>query len=409
MCGLPRRTREEGESGEVVLRRCFGEYLLLDLAKHLCSNYPARRSTLAISRFPSHDGCHKVLRISLAAHVAGWSQSLNLRIQNSRESHMSHKSKQPKEIYRPVSAISSDLGLLEADVREMLSGYEVEFRYDRMKRPCVAARFLHVLAQNTQFDLMKQRSLKSDALERSKESEWNGLFREERQRLIERYLEKVAVLERIHLGCLARVNSNASESSLTASYLLFSKAISCLKIGCLTIENGYWYGGSIIREIDETLDLAHYFVLTKDSTEGQSNRTRWFRENHAPKHSLCRKAIADQMDSLLGGAEADHHSLLNELYQVKSKWTHPSYSSIREVTGFEVDISIKIKTTTCGPCLLEYKLLELADFFRSSIWSTFQTFFMCMQELPLTSEERASLVEADVAFKHWPRSNLLTH
>ena len=95
-------------------------------------------------------------------------------------------------------------------------------------------------------------------------------------------------------------------------------------------------------------------------------------------------------------------------YQAKSKWTHPTYSSIREITEFEADGDPKIIALTYGQCNFEFKLLELTDFFRSSVWTTFQIFHSCMFEaLPLTREESDSCAAFDRVFQNWPQSNLI--
>ena len=115
------------------------------------------------------------------------------------------------------------------------------------------------------------------------------------------------------------------------------------------------------------------------------------------------------MTEMLGAADADHQSLMNELYQNKSKWTHPTYSSIREVTEFCVlDGVSKIKGLSYGQCDFEYKLLELVDFYRSSIWTTFQIFHACFIALPLSERESEQLFHFDKIFMKWPRSHFVS-
>ena len=315
----------------------------------------------------------------------------------------------PAKVFRPLEKIAHDLGLLESDVEKMLGSDAVEVRYDYLRRPCISEEYIGKLSRSPLYSAAKSRSLESDRLHKGKETtERRQLLKNERKSLISKYQSYVQSLEDLHSGCLARVNLHDNESAVTAAYLLFSKAISCLRLGCLSLEHGHWYAGSILREIDETVDLAQYFLLSKHTADGASNLRRWFRENRAPKHSLCRKVIADYFVDALGTEATGHHALMNDLYQDKSKWTHPTYSSIREITEFEADEDPKIIALTYGECNFEYKLLELTDFFRSSVWTTFQIFCSCMFEaLPLTREESDSCAAFDRVFSNWPKSNLI--
>jgi hypothetical protein len=85
---------------------------------------------------------------------------------------------------------------------------------------------------------------------------------------------------------------------------------------------------------------------------------------------------------------------MNELYQLKSKWTHPTYSSIREVTQFDTNSGIEIVNIEYGGITFERKLIDLTHFFRSSIWSSFQVFQLCFfTNLPLTDNENNVIKE----------------
>jgi len=189
-----------------------------------------------------------------------------------------------------------------------------------------------------------------------------------------------------------------------AAYLLFSRVISTLKMGCLCLRNGYWNSGSLLREIDECLDVAKFFVITKGTSKGEKTLRQWFRQNRAPKHEDCRKEIATRRASIIKKIDAEkHRELLNELYQKKSKFTHPTYATIREVAKYKTNQGIvSVEEIDYGPCSYERKLHELTHFFRSSIWSSFQTFIECFaQELPLLEEDIKYLLNYDKKFQKW--------
>ena len=93
---------------------------------------------------------------------------------------------------------------------------------------------------------------------------------------------------------------------------------------------------------------------------------------------------------------------MNELYQKKSKWVHPTFGVIREATEFDVDDSINIKSISYGITNHEIKLYELTDFYKSSICSSIQSFMFCFSNsLPLRENARKRLIEIDKLFKAW--------
>jgi hypothetical protein len=172
-------------------------------------------------------------------------------------------------------------------------------------------------------------------------------------------------------------------------------------MGSLCLRNGYWNSGSLLREIDECLDVAQFFVITKGTLKGRNALRRWFRQNTAPANAVCRKEIAAWLaGNIKDTDEEQHHELLRELYNKKSKFTHPTYAYIREVAKYIVDDAASVDEVDYGPCKYERKLYELTHFFRSSIWSGFQTFLACfIQELPLLEEDIEYLRNYDKKFQ----------
>lgn len=314
------------------------------------------------------------------------------------------KTKNQKEKYMAISDIAFNLGLLDSDVRAWLSKEQPNVKRDHRQRPCVSSRYLELLSRKDDYEISKRKSLESDKILRKEEvGDKKAHFIAERTRLLKIYSGYISDLENLHRSCLDRVNAHHHESCITAAYLLIAKVISCLKLGCLSLEHGYWYGGSVIREIDEALDLANYFVISNETDEGQNNLHQWFRHNRAPQHFVCRQAIAKYMSELLSEIDKQNHQdLMNELYQIKSKWTHPTYSSIREVTQFDTDTGINISKIEYGGITFESKLFELTHFFRSSIWSSFQVFQLCFSTgLPLTKDEDVLIKQYDKVFQEW--------
>jgi hypothetical protein len=300
-----------------------------------------------------------------------------------------NKSKSKKIKFISISDIAFNLGVLESDVKSWLSDEKPKIKLDHRKRSSVSSVYMDKLSRDSRYVTAKRKSLESENILRKSETDTiKKSLKNERKKLLEDYDGYILDLESLHKSCCERIKFHHHESAITAAYLLFSKVISCLKMGALSIEHGFWYGGSVIREIEEALDLAHYFVICQNTNKGQVILHQWFRHNRAPQHLVCREAISKHFAKLSGINEENHKDLMNELYQLKSKWTHPTYSSIREITQFDTSSGIEIANIEYGGITFERKLIELTHFFRSSIWSSFQIFQLCFStNLPLTDNE----------------------
>jgi DNA-binding ferritin-like protein (Dps family) len=216
-----------------------------------------------------------------------------------------------------------------------------------------------------------------------------------RQSMLKVYSEWIDRLEQIHKDYKQIFNEVDHESWEFATYILLSRAIALLKGIVVLFSQGYWYAGSIIREIDETLDVAQYFKISAQAGE-YTDLKNWFRLNKAPGHSKCRKVIAAHHASIVPGTDTKKHEyLLNEMYQKKSKWTHPNFGVIRESGSFNVvDHKLQINELCYGECEHEFKIIELVDYFKSSIWTTYQQFMVLFVDI-LNTEHINEILEFD--------------
>lgn len=214
-----------------------------------------------------------------------------------------------------------------------------------------------------------------------------------RQAMLKVYRQWTDRIEEIHKEYKKVFNELSNETWEFASYILLSRAIALLKGAIELLSKGYWYAGSIIREVDETLDVAQYFKIRAQRGD-HTDLKKWFRTSVAPGHSKCRKAIAEHYASIVHEENAQKHEyLLNELYQKKSKWTHPNFGLIRESGSFEVfDGKLQIKELCYGECQHEFKVIELVEYFKSSIWTMYQQFMIIFIDF-LSAEHREELLE----------------
>lgn len=304
-----------------------------------------------------------------------------------------------------IGDVAHLLGLPEVVVKRWIIRDPVPITYDHRGRPSLPATMVEKLSLHSEYEAEFKISLCMDSREEEQRNSDIEAIEAKKQRaeVLETYESYIKDLAKLHSKYLATANKHPFESAVVAAYLLFSRAISLLHQGCSCLKNGYWYTGAILREIDEVVDVAHYFVVTEGTEEGKTAVRRWFRQNKAPKHNVCRRALAESCARLNPEYCAENQeALLNEQYQKKSKWVHPTFSAIREVTRFVVKDQITIDSIDYESCSREYKLEELIDFYRSSIWTCFQTFFLCFKHtLPLTDEDSNLLLSYDKLFHEW--------
>ncbi|MDX2504063.1 MAG: hypothetical protein QNL62_06255 [Gammaproteobacteria bacterium] len=234
-----------------------------------------------------------------------------------------------------IEDLAHELGLLDSDVEKWVKEERIEVSLDFRGRPSVDIAMVTVFSQRPDYASALKRSIAGDEQLRKESTIHAKQFLRKRISLVTRYQEFVDELGQMHRLHMQEANRHGEESGVRAAYLLFIKAISCLRMGCDNLKAGYWFAGSIMREVDETIDLAQYFIVSDGTDQGKTDLMKWYRQNRAPSHSKCREALAQHMSSVVSGIESDNHRLLmNELYQKKSKWVHPTFGTVREVTEF---------------------------------------------------------------------------
>ncbi|MFH1371857.1 MAG: hypothetical protein ABII09_11320 [Planctomycetota bacterium] len=220
-------------------------------------------------------------------------------------------------------------------------------------------------------------------------------------RIISKYRGYIKTLEYIHASYQGQLNILHTESALIAAYLLYYKVINLLYISCTCLENLYWHSTVLLRPIDETIDLAIYFIITEDTDEGKRNLKKWFRENSIISHSICRQAITGYENALLNdGRDKIHCERLSELYRKKSKMIHPTHhGTIEPYRAMIGDNWIMYRGIDYAGCSYARKILEITEFFQSSIWSAIQGFLTCFwKNIPLRKEDWDALRILDEKF-----------
>lgn len=230
----------------------------------------------------------------------------------------------------------------------------------------------------------------------------NAQFSEEIARRVMLYREYIQTLQDIHHYYGNRLDVLHDESPVVAAYLLYGKVISLLKMTCLCLEHHFWNALILLRPIDEAIQLAKYFIYIETDTQGVQHLRKWFRENRSPQNAVCRQAIGKYMDSILPPTDdRPSASVMGELHDKKSKEIHHTSNGIWETYRAKVENGKLIPLGfDYGPCSYPRKILEVTEFFQSSIWTAVQGFLLCFQKrLPLEQAHVDRLMDFDQLFR----------
>jgi len=297
---------------------------------------------------------------------------------------------------------ASALGIIGDDFLQWVKKDIPEVGKDYMNRKAIRKSYLETCALKPDYLDKLERSFRFENVELKGETGQKiEFYQRERLNLLKLYSVFIADLVKLHKKYKDSAELHGLESPVLAAYLLFSKAISILICLCENLEQGYWYVGSMLREIDETLDVALYFILSKDKGTGKSDLRKWFRLGASPDHSKCRKTIAEWHSQLNPSMTQDNQQILmSRLYGLKSKFTHPTFQSIRDCSIMSyTNGEVSIERLCYGISSRQKRLWELAHFTKSSIWTCFQQFMLIfVQSMPLLKEDVDYLLEYDKKF-----------
>jgi len=215
------------------------------------------------------------------------------------------------------------------------------------------------------------------------------------------YRKYIDTLASIHVYYFSRFDVLHEETGRTAAYVIFPKVIRLLNMACLCLEHGYWDTLTLLRPIDEAVQLAEYFALLSDKEPAKSALSRWFHENVSPGNAAVRKAIGQHLDDILKDETGRSAALYKELHHKKSKELHHTYNGMWEVHLTKIDKgTLVLSGFDYGPCSYPRSLREVAHLLQLSIWTAVQGFIFCFQEsLPLENEHLQTLKELDQQFQ----------
>jgi len=307
----------------------------------------------------------------------------------------------------PLNYAAYVLGVPKEIFPKLVAEIGCDVVYDEWEAPCILISDLIGLHDNPLVIAETITAFRNEAKRRQEDSASgadNKFLRDIQTKLAD-YQVDIGVLENIHAKYLPRFQSIFECKPLTAAYLLYVRVINLLNMGCAALEAGYWNAGIILRQIDETVDLAEYFSCSEPTPELQCDVLRWFRENRTPRPSNVRKAIAAFNLKGPNIKEDNRYSyVMNELYDKKSKFVHPAFLPIRETlrTNHMAD-AVAVTGFDYGQCSYPRKLYGLTLFYRSSVWTAAQGFEFCFKrQIPLDLEDAKCLHEMNSKFENEP-------
>ena len=274
---------------------------------------------------------------------------------------------------------------------------------NKNNKPCILESSFKEIAHSDFARAASVETLKNH-FERLEEDKLTGkisIFEERIKNKVLIYRSYIRTLEKVHSNYQYRTDLFDNESALLAAYMLHARVINLLNLFCMSLNSNY-YASPLMRLIDETIDLAEYFIITENTKTGRDHLSAWFRENKSPSHLICRKVISKFMGSLLGKEVPEiHEETMSDLYGAKSKSIHPIYNEILMVSFNPKIEKRKLMTMSFNyeQCTNFRALFELSEFFQSSIWSAVQGLLLCFQDkMPLTDEDKATLISLNEQF-----------
>jgi hypothetical protein len=303
----------------------------------------------------------------------------------------------PKEVKLiPFSIATQTLMLGQNSFYGLIKNKKIKIYKNTNLDNCISGSDLKILCYNEEVRNISKTYLLNSllSLESDKINKKDEILTQKIKELLEQYRKDIKVLEKIHNKYKNKVNILNDETALAAAYILFAKVINLLNMVCLCLENFYLNAGSLLRIIDETIDVAKYFIISEDTEKGDLDLKKWFREDVSPMHSICREELSKDMSSIIQNKPKANKDIIDTLYHLKSKMIHPTRSVILESLIYSEKEGISLPNSfEYKRCSYARRLYKLVEFFKSSIWTAFQEFFFCFHEkMPLEDSDKDVLM-----------------
>ena len=303
----------------------------------------------------------------------------------------------PKEVKLiPFSIAAQTLMLNQNIFYDLIKDKKIKIHKNTNLNNCISDSDLKILCYNEEVRNISKTYLLNSllSLESDKINKKDEILIQKIKELLEQYRKDINVLEKIHNKYKNKVNILNDETALSAAYILFAKVINLLNMACLCLENYYLNAGSLLRIIDETIDVAEYFIISEDTEKGDLGLKKWFKEDDSPSNLTCREKLSKDMSSIIQNKPKANEGLMKTVYYQKSKMIHPTRNVILESLIYSEKEGILLSNSfEYKRCSYARRVYKLVEFFKSSIWTAFQGFFICFYEkMPLEESDKDVLI-----------------
>ncbi len=193
----------------------------------------------------------------------------------------------------------------------------------------------------------------------------------------------VCELEGYHRIIVKKYDLINDESADCAACLLFIKAINMFNTVIYCVESKLLCSNVYFRPINEAINLAQYFLLTKESPEGKESLFNWFRDNKTPRTDIIVSTLKEYSETHTNEIVAHIFSSMSyQLVQTTSKIIHNSYSDTLKHLAFKSDGSkvilddIEFNGTNNSRELFDYIIYLI-----SLLWSIHMSYQICFELL----------------------------
>ena len=301
-----------------------------------------------------------------------------------------------KEKLIPFSIAAQTLMLNQNTFYGLIKDKKIKIYKNTNLDNCISGPDLKILCYNEEVRNVSRTYLLNSllSLESDKINKKDDILIQKTKELLKQYRKDIEVLEKIHNKYKNNVNILKDETALVAAYILFAKVINLLNMVCLCLENFYLNAGSLLRIIDETINVAEYFIISEHTKKGDLNLKKWFREDVSPSNLICREELSKDMSFIIQNKPKANEELMETLYHLKSKMIHPTRNVILESLIYSEKEGILLPNSfEYKRCSYARRVYKLVEFFKSSIQTAFQGFFMCFHEkMPLEKDDKDILI-----------------
>ncbi len=198
--------------------------------------------------------------------------------------------------------------------------------------------------------------------------------------VIKKYLDD---LENHHNTIIVNYDLINDETAENAACLLFIKTFSMFRTIIVCLEKRLLCANVYFRPLNEALNLAKFFLLTKNTEKGKEILFEWFRNNKTPYTKEIVSILKEFAEKHSDEKTALVYSSMNfELSQATSNVIHNSFIGIKEHLIFKFDQdNILLKTIEYEGTSNLREILNNVYYLDSLLLSVYLSYIMCFELL----------------------------